>query len=114
MSFAQLEAAARKQIESQQVENMAIEKSNESPEPKKGKTPKKKAIKPVQNQHDDEMQNYLLEIRDKQSVLLKQFNEDEMKAQEVVLAEERRQAAELAEAQARQEALERAAKETPE
>jgi len=55
MSFSQLEAAARLQIESQQA-SQPPEKTNESPDGKKSKTPKKKiVVKPVQIPVDDEM-----------------------------------------------------------
>ena len=47
-------------------------------------------------------------------MILKQLDADERKAKEVVLVEEKRREAELAEEMARQEAIERAAKETPE
>ena len=60
------------------------------------------------------MQNYLISIRKQQTVILKQLDADERKAKEVVLAEERRLEAERAEEEARQEAIRRAAEETPE
>ena len=71
-------------------------------------------VKSVHIPPDDEMQNYLISIRKQQTVILKQLDADERKAKEVVLAEERRREAELAEEQAKQEAIRRAAEETPE
>ena len=88
---------ARKSIETGQEEakNGADAKTGKSPKGKKGA----KAA-PNPNGLDNEMQNYLVDIRQKQNVLMKKMAEEEHQNKEAVRQAEERERAALVKAEA--------------